>query len=123
MLALVPGWPDSPVPPEIVVLAEQRAAAREARDWRSADALRQRIETAGFRIVDDGLAFTLAAARPPDVNEAGMTFHGTPESVPSRLEEPESRTASVVVLVDPAESRSGRSSPRTMAWPMSRSCW
>ena len=102
MLALVPGRPDSPVPPEIVALAEQRAAAREARDWRAADALRRRIETAGFRIVDDGLAFTLAAARPSDVTEAGITFHGAPESVPSRLDEPESRATSLVVLVDPA---------------------
>lgn len=102
MLALVPGRPDSPVPPEIVALGEQRAAAREARDWRSADALRQRIETAGFRIVDDGLAFTLTADRPPDVTEAGITFHGSPESVLSRFDEPESRATSLVVLVDPA---------------------
>jgi hypothetical protein len=102
MLAHVPGRPDSPVPPEIVALADQRAAAREARDWRAADALRHRIETAGFRIVDDGLAFTLAAARPSDVTEAGITFHGAPESVPSRLDGPESRAISLILLVDPA---------------------
>jgi hypothetical protein len=97
----VPGRQGSPVPPEIVVLAEQRAAASEAHNGSSEDTLGQRIEMAVFRLVGHRLHYTLAAARPPDVTEAGITFHGTPESVPSRLGEPESRAASLVVLVGP----------------------
>ena len=70
--------PGTAVPAAVIALAEERAAARAARDWRTADALRERIETAGWRVIDDGLAFTLTAARPADVTDAGHTFYGAP---------------------------------------------
>jgi cysteinyl-tRNA synthetase len=48
---------DAPAaPPEVVALAEERRAARAARDFVSADALRARVESLGWSIrdVDDG---------------------------------------------------------------------
>jgi cysteinyl-tRNA synthetase len=45
------------IPAEIVALMEQRDAARAARDWASADRLRQELEADGW-IVEDGAAGT-----------------------------------------------------------------
>jgi cysteinyl-tRNA synthetase len=39
-------------PPEIIVLADQRWQAKQARDWATADALRQQLDAAGFVIKD-----------------------------------------------------------------------
>lgn len=39
-------------PPEVLALVEQRQAARERRDWPTADALRERIATLGWRVID-----------------------------------------------------------------------
>jgi cysteinyl-tRNA synthetase len=41
------------VPAEIAELARQRDAARAAKDWAAADALRDRIVAAGF-VAEDG---------------------------------------------------------------------
>jgi hypothetical protein len=43
--------PDAP-DPEVVALAEQREAARKAKDWSRADALRQQIQAAGWLVSD-----------------------------------------------------------------------
>jgi len=40
------------VPAEILVLAEQRAAAKAARDWARADEIRAQIDAAGWSVVD-----------------------------------------------------------------------
>ncbi len=40
------------VPPEILALAEERQAARKAKDWAKADGLRQAIEEAGWVVKD-----------------------------------------------------------------------
>lgn len=39
-------------PPEIIALADQRWQAKQARDWATADALRQQLDAAGFVIKD-----------------------------------------------------------------------
>ena len=39
-------------PPELIVLAEARARAREVRNWGEADLLRERIEAAGWEVRD-----------------------------------------------------------------------
>jgi hypothetical protein len=88
----------SSAPPEIITLAEDRASARAAREWSSADELKARIEAAGWRVVDDGTAFTLHPTRPPDVVEEGQTLYGAVESVPSRLAEPNSAEVTVVII-------------------------
>lgn len=43
---------EAPVPPEVVDLAARREAARKARDFEEADALRARIRESGYEIVD-----------------------------------------------------------------------
>lgn len=53
------------VPAEVVVLAEQRAAARGAREFALADELRDRIAAAGWRVVDAPAGWTLEPALPP----------------------------------------------------------
>jgi cysteinyl-tRNA synthetase len=39
-------------PPELLQLLAQRTAAKQAKDWRAADALRNQIAAAGWKIVD-----------------------------------------------------------------------
>jgi hypothetical protein len=92
-------------PQEVVDLAAARAQARTARDWQAADDLKARIEAAGWRVVDNGLDFTLRRARPPDVEDAGRISYGAPDSVPSLAGEPETLGSSVVVVL-PAVSGS-----------------
>jgi cysteinyl-tRNA synthetase len=50
-------------PPEIVALAEERLAARAARDFESADRLRGQIEGAGWEMRDDAGGYTLVRKR------------------------------------------------------------
>jgi cysteinyl-tRNA synthetase len=86
-------------PPEpIRALARERAAARAARDWPTADRLRGEIEAAGWTVVDAGTAYRLQAAHPPDVERGGRTRYGRSEAVPSRLAEPPVGVASVVIV-------------------------
>jgi hypothetical protein len=89
------------VPDDIVVLAQERASARAAGDWSTADDLKGRIEASDWRIVDDGVAFDLSPARLPDLIEDGQTFYGAAESIPSRLDEAASCPATVIVAVGP----------------------
>ncbi len=44
--------PAPELPPDVLALVEEREAARTRRDWAQADALRQRIATLGWRILD-----------------------------------------------------------------------
>ena len=94
-----------PAPDPIIALAQARADARSRRDWAEADRLRGEIEAAGWRVVDEGLSFTLAPARPADVVVDGRLRYGHPSSVPSRLEEPVAGFATVVLVAgeDPDE--------------------
>lgn len=86
------------VPQSVLDAAHARAAARATRDWAAADRLRDEIEAAGWRVVDRGTDFRLEPASPPDVpDEAGMRF-GRSESVPSRLGEPSTCPATVVLV-------------------------
>ncbi len=86
------------VPTEIEELARSRAEARLDRNWAEADRLRGQIEAAGWRVVDHGVKFELSRAQPPDVLEPGRVRYGTSASVPSRLGEPATTDATVVLL-------------------------
>jgi cysteinyl-tRNA synthetase len=86
------------VPAEILDLAHQRRAAREARDFRLADQLRAAIEVGGWTVVDRGVDFDLRPLHPPDVVEEGVVRYGSSASVPSRLEETASVPASVIIV-------------------------
>ena len=44
--------PSSEPPPEVQALVQQRQAARERRDWATADALREQIAALGWRVID-----------------------------------------------------------------------
>ena len=87
------------IPDEILTAAHDRARARAERDWAEADRLRDVIEAAGWKIVDRGTDFALTPAAPPTVEEPdGRLRYGSSASVPSRLEEPPTGLATVVLL-------------------------
>lgn len=89
--------PDDP-PGSIQHLARQRAAARSRRDWADADRLRAEIESAGWKVIDQGVDFSLEPALAPDVVDDGRVHYGSSASVPSRLDEPISALVSVVLI-------------------------
>ncbi|MCS6964287.1 MAG: hypothetical protein NZM16_09600 [Thermoflexus sp.] len=47
-----PGFPRPILPPEVVALIREREAARQRRDWATADALRKRIQALGYEVQD-----------------------------------------------------------------------
>ena len=87
-----------PAPDDIVQLANARAAARRSRDWSTADELLGRIEAAGWKVIDVGTLYDLVRAAPPDIRDGATTRFGSSLSVPSRLDDPATGTASVVLL-------------------------
>ncbi|HET7676263.1 MAG TPA: glycosyltransferase [Candidatus Limnocylindrales bacterium] len=89
---------DTPVPADVHARAEARAEARAARDFATADLLKAEIEAEGWQVVDRGIDFDLRPARAPDVVEGGRTRHGASATVPSRLDEPPTAAASVVLV-------------------------
>jgi hypothetical protein len=87
------------IPDEILTAAHDRARARSARDWPEADRLRGVIEAAGWKIVDRGTDFALTPALAPTVEETGgIVRYGSSRDVPSRLNEPGSGVATVVLV-------------------------
>jgi hypothetical protein len=95
------------VPPAVDEAARRRSDARAVGDWATADRLRAEIEAAGWRIVDSGTTYRLEPASAPDVEVGGEIRYGRSEAVPSRLGDPPTGVASVVVVAspDPAETR------------------
>jgi hypothetical protein len=87
-------------PPEVVALARERASARAARHFEEADRLRAQIEAAGWKPVDRGLDWSLEPMHPPDRVADGSPAFGASERVPSRLDEPESSGASLILVVE-----------------------
>ncbi len=86
------------IPDEVLSAAHARAAARATGDWDEADRLRAEIESAGWKIADRGTDFALTPAAPPDVAEGERTRYGSSASVPSRLGEPATGFATVVLI-------------------------
>jgi hypothetical protein len=87
------------IPEEILTAAHDRARARRERDWPEADRLRDVIEAAGWKIVDHGTDFALAPAAAPTVEETGgVVRYGSSRDVPSRLDEPSSGLATVILV-------------------------
>lgn len=82
----------------MLTAAHQRAAARVAKDWATADRLRGEIEAAGWTVVDRGTDFALSPAAPPDVEEGARVRYGASRNVPSRLDEPAVGSATVVLI-------------------------
>ena len=73
-----------PKPPEEVVrLAEERAAARSSRDFAAADAIRDRIASAGWSVVDEPDGYRLE----PDVPISRPIVRERPQDVVSLLDD------------------------------------
>lgn len=96
--------PTYDIPEPIRQLAEQRASARRARDWATADRLKAELEAAGWRVVDAGTLYSLERL-PPSVTEVdGVAHYGASAAVPSRLDEPAGPGVTFVVV---ASDRAG----------------
>jgi hypothetical protein len=96
-------------PPEAVELAaRERAEARAAREWETADRLRAEIEAAGWRVVDSGTAYRLERASPADIEVGGEIRYGRSDAVPSRLDQPATGVASVIVVASPDQAETDR---------------
>ena len=86
------------IPDDVLSAAHARSKARAARDWPEADRLRAAIEAAGWRIVDRGTDFALSPAAAADETDGGRVRYGSSRSVPSRLEEPSTGLATIILL-------------------------
>jgi hypothetical protein len=86
------------VPQAVLDAAHQRAAARAAGDWATADGLRAAIEAAGWRVIDRGTDFALEPAQLADIEVDGVVRYGRSSAVPSRLDEPPTAIATVIVV-------------------------
>jgi len=80
-------------PPDVVALAEQRAAARSGRDFATADRLRDEIAAAGWLVDDAGDGFSLRRKPPYDVLPSLA-------ALPDNSSAPDTRRATVSLLVD-----------------------
>ena len=99
--------PADPAPRDVRLLAEARKAARDDRNWVEADRLKAEIESAGWKVVDQGRSFELIRARPPDLDVDGVRRYGASESVPSRLGEPPTVPITVVSVVEDQAPNAG----------------
>lgn len=89
-----------PVPHDIRQLADERARARRARDWTTADRLKAELEREGWRVVDAGTLYSLERLPPPVVEVDGMFRYGASAAVPSRLDEPALSGCTFVLVAD-----------------------
>jgi hypothetical protein len=103
ILAPAVDHPDDAVPADIAALAEARAQARARRAFDEADSLRERIEAAGWKVVDDGPAWALSRARPADRQEDGRIVYGSSATVPAAAATEAAGGASVVLVLDGAD--------------------
>lgn len=94
----------APAPPAAVLdAAQRRSEARATRDWGAADELRDEIEAAGWRVVDTGTDYRLEPAHPADEEVGGEIRYGRSDAVPSRLDEPATGVATVILAIEPGD--------------------
>ena len=86
------------IPDAIRKIADARSAARRAHNWVEADRLKAQLEEAGWKVADAASLYILERAVAPDEVFDGVTRYGASASVPSRLDEPATGTATVVVV-------------------------
>jgi hypothetical protein len=83
----------SEAPPEVVALAERRAAARAAKDFAASDALRDEIDALGWVVRDAADGWTLAEKPPYDV-------YASVNDLPDRSSSPDTRPVTVALLAE-----------------------
>jgi GT2 family glycosyltransferase len=84
-------------PPEVAQLVADRSAAREERDWATADALRDRIRELGWEVMDETSGTQLRPALPESPAPVG---YARPEDLASLLDAPAELRATVVVVAE-----------------------
>jgi cysteinyl-tRNA synthetase len=91
---------ENPVVPQVVeLLARERQAAREARDFAAADELRAQLEARGWNVVDTPAGPTLQPRPVARASATVLEVHPRAEDVPSLWSEP---AAPGVTLILPA---------------------
>ena len=80
-------------PPDVTALAEQRAAARAAKDFATSDRLRDEIAALGWTVRDGADGWSLAEKPPYDVLPSLR-------ELPDRSAEPDARRCTVALLVE-----------------------
>ena len=80
-------------PDHVLALAQERARAREAKDWARSDALRDAIADAGWVVRDGADGWSLAPRPPYDVA-------ASVKDLPDRSAQPDGRRCTVGVLVE-----------------------
>lgn len=82
------------IPEEVLELAKHREAARAARDFATADELRERITIAGFDVMDTPAGTQVVPREEPSLKAEPTTYRSS-EEVPSLLSEPPAFEATV----------------------------
>jgi len=85
--------PVTPAPPDVVALAEQRAAARAAKDFATSDRLRDEIAALGWTVRDGADGWSLAERPPYDVVASAR-------DLPDRSGDAEAGRCTVAILVE-----------------------
>ncbi len=93
-----------PVPHQVRLLADERARARRARDWATADRIKAELAASGWKVVDAGTLYSLEPLPPTVVEVDGEVSYGTSEAVPSRLADPADALATVVLVAGDREA-------------------
>ena len=88
---------DDAAPVEVRGLLDQRTAAREARDWARADAIRDEIAGLGWEVQDGPRGSTVRPLLPAGAADTG---YASPDDLASLLDEPPTVAASVQVVAE-----------------------
>jgi hypothetical protein len=80
-------------PPDVVALAERRAAARAAKDFATSDALRDEIAAHGWLVKDTADGWSLGEKPPYDI-------HDRVTDLPDRSDQPDTRPVTVAILAE-----------------------
>jgi len=102
--------PISPAGPraEITHLVRERMEARAKQDWTRADALKQQIEDAGWRVADHGSKTSVTPAAPASMEVGGEVRYGAAAVVPSLLDRPPTAALTVVLVASEAPATVSR---------------
>src|SRR5262245_3072539 len=104
-------------PEEVVAMAERRAQARAAKDFAEADAIRERIASAGWTVEDTAAGYALSPAAPPELPGADRV---DPATVPDVTDEPPSADVSLQWVCEGWPEDIGRAITSFRAWAQGR---